>query len=145
MIRSKTCFKCNLVKPLEDFYKHSQMADGHVNKCKKCNKHDVRENRSNNRDYYLAYDKQRSSNKERIAAQTEYTKQWRHKYEQKYKCHTAVGNALRSGLLTKTPCIRCGDDKHVVGHHEDYSKPLDVWWLCETCHKQRHKELLNDK
>jgi hypothetical protein len=48
MIRSKECFKCKTVKPLEDFYKHPAMLDGHVNKCKECNKKDVTTNRKKN-------------------------------------------------------------------------------------------------
>lgn len=52
----KTCFKCNINKPLDDFYKHPQMPDGYVNKCKECNKKDVRENYSKKREYYRDYD-----------------------------------------------------------------------------------------
>jgi hypothetical protein len=39
----KKCFKCSLEKPLEEFYKHKQMLDGHLNKCKPCTKNDVKE------------------------------------------------------------------------------------------------------
>ena len=140
MVRSKECFKCNTVKPLEDFYKHSQMPDGHVNKCKECNKNDVTANRNKNIEKYRAYDKARSKEPERIKAATEINRAWRAEDLRRQVAHSSVARAIRRGELVRQPCCRCGAEK-TVAHHEDYDKPLEVVWLCQACHKQRHKEL----
>lgn len=57
---SKVCFKCGEPKKLSMFYKHPRMADGHVNKCKECNKKDVTENRLDKLNYYRDYDVERN-------------------------------------------------------------------------------------
>ena len=86
----KTCFKCNVQKPLTDFYKHPAMADGHVNKCKECNKTDVTENRLKKIDYFREYDKERSKNPERRKVNVEINKAWRNEDKRRIQCHNAV-------------------------------------------------------
>lgn len=131
-VRCKVCFKCGESKPLSDFYRHQKMADGHVNKCKECNKRDVRENRKLKVDYYREYDKARGNRQTQ-----QYRDEYREKYPKKYFAVTSVNNAVRDGRLSKHPCEVCGDlDVH--GHHDDYDKPLDVRWLCPAHHKAWH-------
>lgn len=55
----KKCFKCGLVKAIDEYYKHPQMADGHLGKCKNCTKDNVRTNYSEKRDKYREYDAHR--------------------------------------------------------------------------------------
>lgn len=138
----KKCFKCQSVKPLKEFYKHSRMADGHLNKCKECTKNDVSKHRIENIEKIRAYDRARGKIPERIKASSEITRAWREEDSRRQYAHGKVSRALKSGLLVRNPCIRCGEEKSVA-HHDDYDKPLDVMWLCQPCHKQRHKELLN--
>jgi hypothetical protein len=137
---SKECFKCKTIKPLEEFYKHPNMADGHVNKCKECNKNDVTAHRNKNIEKFREYDRARGKIPERIKAQVEITRAWRAEDSRRSVAHYAVAQAIRSGILVRMPCIRCGKEK-TEAHHEDYDKPLEVMWLCTPCHKQRHKEL----
>jgi ribosomal protein S27AE len=141
MTHSKECFKCKTIKPLDEFYKHSKMVDGHVNKCKVCNKNDVTNNRNAKIDYYRAYDLKRSKEPERYKAAAAISASWRKQDKRRMQCHNAVTRAIRSGKLIKKPCIRCGNEKSLA-HHEDYDQPLLVMWLCQPCHKQRHKEIL---
>ena len=141
MIRSeKECFKCKTVKPLEEFYKHSAMADGHLNKCKECTKKDVGQHREQNLEKVRAYDRERGKNKERRKAAVEINRAWRAEDKRRQAAHNAVSRAVRNGHLFREPCIRCGESKSLA-HHEDYDEPLDVVWLCQPCHKQRHKEI----
>jgi len=70
------------------------------------------------------------------------TKEIRAANPEKYKAQSAVGNAVRDGRFHKPKiCETCGEEKRLHGHHEDYSEPLRVNWLCAICHKARHKEL----
>jgi ribosomal protein S27AE len=136
----KECFKCKTIKPLGEFYKHTAMADGHLNKCKSCTRSDSLKHRSENLEKIREYDRQRGKNPERVAATVEITRAWRAEDKRRSVAHIAVAKAIRNGDLLKQSCVRCNNEKSVA-HHEDYDKPLDVMWLCQPCHKQRHKEL----
>lgn len=154
----KRCFKCKTEKPLSDFYRHPQMRDGHLNKCKFCAKIDVQENRAKRVEQYREYDKYRFQHDPRVRARhkryarTKEGKEaiqrahvrWRNSNPEKRAAHVILGNALRSGRVDKpNKCSRCGDvpeKRFLHGHHHDYAKPLDVEWICVWCHVEEHKE-----
>jgi len=138
----KKCFKCNEEKPLSDFYKHAQMTDGHLNKCKTCTKKDAHQLRheSDSREKILAYDRARGNRQP-----ASYLKEYREKYPNKYKAHQIVNYAIKSKKLFREPCEVCGIDNSDA-HHDDYLKPLNVRWLCSEHHRQwhaKHGEALN--
>ena len=58
-------------------------------------------------------------------------------YPERYRAEQAVRNAKRNGTLFPQPCAICGAIKTEC-HHKDYSKPLDVVWLCKHCHRLVH-------
>ncbi|CAB4173261.1 hypothetical protein UFOVP953_44 [uncultured Caudovirales phage] len=140
MARFKECFKCKTVQPLTEFYKHQAMADGHLNKCKTCTKNDVATHRLQNIEKIRAYDRRRAKLPKRAKAAQEISAAWKQADKRRMKAHNAVARALKAGKLVRQPCIRCGKQKSIA-HHEDYDYSLKVMWLCQPCHKQRHKEL----
>jgi hypothetical protein len=72
VMKTKQCFKCKQEKTLDCFYKHPDMPDGTVNKCKECNKADVQNNYAKKRDYYKEYDKRRYREDEKRLIQHKY-------------------------------------------------------------------------
>lgn len=64
------------------------------------------------------------------------------KNPEKIKARNDMSRAIRYGKLIRQPCETCGNPK-TDGHHDDYSKPLSVRWLCRIHHKEHHR-LEND-
>ncbi len=44
----------------------------------------------------------------------------------------------KRGYIKKENCVKCGNPESEK-HHEDYSKPTEVTWLCRPCHVDFHK------
>lgn len=59
----------------------------------------------------------------------------------KIKARSIIFVELRSGRLKRQPCSVCGHEFSIEAHHDDYSKPLDIIWLCKLHHTERHYSL----
>ncbi len=145
----KICRQCGIEKPFGEYYVHPQMADGHLNKCKGCVKIRITKHRGENVDKIRKYDRLRGrtdERKERVSRDRykykdkkyEYNRKHREKYPEKYTARNRLHAAVRDGRLEKQPCESCGNEK-VHAHHDDYSKPLNVRWLCAVCHGIEHR------
>lgn len=133
----KTCFVCGATLPIDDFYRHPQMADGHLNKCKECCKTQAHKYRRLKTEYWREYDRQRNQTPERKSLAYQTTKKLRQLYPERNKARAIVGKAIRSGQLQRQPCALCGATR-TEAHHPDYSKPLEVVWVCRPCHFKIH-------
>ena len=58
------------------------------------------------------------------------------------KAHIAATNAIHAGKILKQPCEVCGENNSQA-HHDDYSKPLIVRWLCVKHHQEHHLSMRN--
>jgi len=65
----------------------------------------------------------------------------RKKFPLKYKARCILRDAVHRKKINKPKkCENCLIEfKRIEGHHEDYSRPLDVKWLCVGCHKDLHR------
>jgi len=139
----KVCKRCNLKKPLADYYRHPMMGDGHLNFCKECTKERVTRHRAANIKRIRKYDVERHQQPKRKRYSRQRVTEWRKQNPEKYRAHAAVAYALRTGKMRRRSCEVCRS-KRTHAHHDDYSKPLAVLWLCAEHHSARHK-MLNAK
>ena len=82
-----------------------------------------------------------------MAMLEEYRKESWQRLAKKVLAYRLVEEALRNRELVR-PDI-CEDCKtsgvKIQGHHEDYSKPLDINWVCVKCHRKRDKILRDNR
>jgi hypothetical protein len=132
----KRCFKCDQIKPITEFYKHPQMGDGHLGKCKECTKRDASEHREKNHAKVCAYDRSRFKDPVRKAKVRMYSKRSRDRDNRKAIARLRVARAVKSGKIRRPEtCSLCGCAGRIEAHHHDYDKPLEVSWLCFKCHR----------
>jgi hypothetical protein len=127
---------------------------GVTSRCAECHKKSVRRNRAEKIDYYREYYRARAKTPKAKEQKRKFNKtprgraicaasiqRWREKYPGKRQAHIKVANALRDGLIYKpSSCEVCGtNERKLHGHHTDYSKPLEVIWVCPPCHREFHR------
>jgi transcription elongation factor Elf1 len=114
------CIKCNQSKSLDEFPLRSDRV-GHYTTCKSCKSA-----------YQKQYQKSVSGKRVQVLADQARKEKFAHKRNARSKTFTAIKN----GTIQVLPCLICGDKAEA--HHHDYSRPLDVMWLCRTHHREAH-------
>lgn len=164
---TKKCPMCRENKESVDFYKCATRHDGISVYCRDCTK---KKQRANKEYFRLYQEKKRNSTrrykKTNIIAKdnSEYNRKYykkrylndsdfresiierqkKYRERNKYKCdsRSTLNIAVKRGDIKKEPCVVCGDINSVA-HHEDYSKPLSVIWMCQKCHINYHLGNIN--
>lgn len=149
----KACRICKEVKPLPEFYKHSGMKDGHFNTCKCCHNKRSLEWTAKNKDRVNANNRLRAKSpeikeKRRQQYSSEAGKARAREAVRRYRkrrpmvdvAHRFIHVAIKKGLITRiTECSLCGSSNRVEAHHDDYTKPEAIRWLCKECHESWHR------
>lgn len=128
------------------------MGDGLLGKCKECTRRDSEERRKLKEQDPVWQEKELARHREKAAkfralgikadpdAILRASRKWNQENRHKKYAHTLVQRAIQTGKLVRLPCEVCGIEE-VDAHHDDYSKPLDVRFLCRKHHFDHHVEM----
>lgn len=132
------CSKCHRLLPGTDYYSDTRTSNRLKAQCKQCHiitsikTRDIENARRINREYMRRarrIDPQKYRDRELMASKN------RNKND-KTMAREMLNRAVKTGKIIKpSKCSRCGKVGKITAHHPDYSKPLEVEWLCYECHR----------
>ena len=134
----KICFKCKKEKTLDSFYKHPQMKEGVLNKCKECCKKEsiVQYNKNITNPSFMDKERLRGRKKDRSNQKQypELKEKWISKFPEKRAAH------LKSQHLKKP-------FQNAHGHHWSYNETdyKSVIWLTSKEHATSHRFINYDQ
>lgn len=138
----RICGKCHQEKNIEEFDPDKRKLLGCGYRCKQCRR---------------IYDRQMSRIKAKTPQKIAQVTRWHHSehgklmlrisrakrvllHKEKFIAKEIIENLVRRGIIQRQSCVNCGN-KNSQGHHPDYSKPLEVIWLCQAHHSEEHRRL----
>jgi hypothetical protein len=138
----KKCFKCGVLKSLSEFYRHPAMADGTVNKCKDCNKKDVKANYTNNIQQPGYIDKERKRGREKFRRL--YSGTIKQKTgEANHRFYSKFPEKLAAKKYSTSKLVPPGFEGHHWSYNDDHVK--DVIPLTKREHGKAHRFLVYDQ
>jgi len=151
-VQLKVCKRCKQAKPIFAFADATKSGDHHSGLCVPCNKERLVDlNKARMNDEFRAkrrkYLKSVRSNPKCREREKRHSKKYCNTYPEKTLAKQIVARAIKSGALVRpSTCPNCGDfsvgqDGRTLihAHHDDYTKPMDVRWLCVMCHSKEHR------
>jgi len=134
----KRCSKCHTVKPLTAFTYDKRNRDGRHSWCKACSNAHVKAYNAKNREKARA--SSRRAHAKRRDRDNQLHREWAARHPHAGAARQAVHRAARDGRLVKPDaCEQCGwSGLRLNAHHDDYTRPLSVRWLCCSCHRLHH-------
>ena len=146
----KICRKCKQEKEDDQFYSYC------LTRCKQCKVKYALKYQKDNPEKVKQYERKRTQTK--ALYQSNYYKEWYAKHgrkradnyldiiifwrknnPEKIKVMDKVYYLVKKGLINRPlECSICGRKARIYAHHEDYTKPFEIIWVCGSCHKNIH-------
>lgn len=132
--------------PLTAFGKNRAKADGLSDDCRECHRVAAAKRRAEFPELTREQTAKSASRPEAVLAKRKYMSEYQRRpdVKQRHKARNAVKDALLSGRMVRPQCCEacesCPPPRDLHAHHADYSRPLDVRWLCRQCHAKVHSQ-----